>query len=135
MPFSTQLHCSQGLPEPRGRQCHVQPWSSSFAPVFTVVWPYFTALVSVLVASFAKVRMTSVAWQTQSSPRPLRYFSYFWHSPHATALLFSTCPGPAGSRLPKRRAASLLGTRAKARSARAMMDFIVAKYSNLRQSV
>merc|ERR1719359_2091632 len=127
-------HASQWSPDPRGRQCQCHPSGSLSAPVFTVVWPYFTLLVSVLVASLAKVPITSVAWHTQSSPWPLRYFEYLAHSSHACPLVFSTCPAPAGSRLPKRRAASPLGIRAAARK-RAAMHFIIKSKLKLKATV
>merc|ERR1719272_2110082 len=88
-----------------GRQCHTKPDASSLAPVFAVSDPYPLAVVSVLVASLAKVLMMSLAWQEQSSPLS-RYGAWTLHSAQAPAMVGSVCPGPLGSLTPKRSAAS-----------------------------
>merc|ERR1719335_29343 len=78
-----------------GRQCQVQPSGSRSAPTCCVFLPVLLFVVRVFVASFAKVPMMSVTWQTQSSfPSFERYSAQALHSSHAVFLASSGMPGP-----------------------------------------
>merc|ERR1719326_2621641 len=91
-----------------GRQCHIHPSGSLSAPMFEVTSTFLcdvtppsvvlvpTFFVDVFVASFSKVPMMSVAWHTQSSPPPSRYSLCLEHSSHASDIVSSGCPAPAG---------------------------------------
>merc|ERR1719453_1050476 len=77
-----------------GRQCHIQPSGRRAAPTFEVSSlkecvpspepaPDFpTRFVEVFVASFSKVPMMSLAWQTHVSWES-KYFACCWHSAQA----------------------------------------------------
>merc|ERR1719373_240209 len=73
-----------------GRQCHIQPDASCWAPVFSVFSPYSCLVVSCLLASFSKVVMMSETVHTQSS----RCASCFLHSSHASSFVGSGSPAP-----------------------------------------
>merc|ERR1719321_2174037 len=121
-----------------GRQCHIQPSGSRSAPMFDVSSTFLcdvtppsvvlvpTFFVDVFVASFSKVPMMSVAWQTQSSPPLSRYSLCLEDSPHARAMVSSGCPGPAGSCTLRsfRKTAPALLRRHKARRASIAVYFI-----------
>merc|ERR1719231_1989693 len=88
-------HCFQTPVEETGRQCQVQPSGSRSAPICCVFLPILLLVVRVFVASFAKVPMMSVTWQTQSSfPSFERYSAQALHSSHAVFLASSGMPGP-----------------------------------------
>merc|ERR1719191_2166952 len=101
-------HCSQTPLSESGRQCHIQPDRSCAAPMFEVVssWECVplpepepdepVRFVCVLVASFSKVVMMSVAKQTHGSCES-RYSAWVAHSEQATAFVSSGFPAPIGA--------------------------------------
>merc|ERR1719284_359152 len=91
-------HCFHAPLSEIGRQCHFHPSGKRFKPVFSVWKPYSFAVVDSFVASFSKVPQTSVAWHTQSSSL-FKCELYDAHSAHASAIVFSGCPGAAFRRL------------------------------------
>merc|ERR1719231_196310 len=92
----TQHCCQRPFVFDKGLQCHIQPSARRFAPMFSVFVPKPSRDVRVFVASFAKVPMISVAWQTQGSFLS-RYGACFAHSAHAIAWPSSGIPRPLGS--------------------------------------